>query len=364
MNMEAGKVVRALGSAGLLSLVLATPAPAAEPTPWYGAALASYVEPDGNRDADSALGLAAIYGAPLSQMLAVETNAFYHRSKAESNGDHFPNWGVGVDLNFLGQEAAGQPFMLVGFGSTVEKQPSGKAGSYYVDAGLGFVVPRFYSERYALRAEVRWYSVFNDDFVPGEDRLDDLRFNIGLQFGPPAMAAPAPAPEPAPTPAVMEPEPMPVPAPAPVRPAAPADSDADGVFDAADLCPGTARGQRVDARGCVVLEEVKLSGVGFTAGSAILTGSAKAVLDGVASALAARPDVKIEIAGHTDSVGADATNLNLSQRRADAVRTYLISRGVAPERLTAKGYGETRPVDSNDTLPGRANNRRVEFKVR
>ena len=75
------------------------------------------------------------------------------------------------------------------------------------------------------------------------------------------------------------------------------------------------------------------------------------------------PTLKIELSGHTDNVGNDEYNLNLSQRRADAVRAYLISRGVDKSRVLAVGYGESKPVDSNDTKDGRANNRRTEFEI-
>ena len=74
-------------------------------------------------------------------------------------------------------------------------------------------------------------------------------------------------------------------------------------------------------------------------------------------------DLSVEIEGHTDNVGGKAANESLSQRRADAVRQYLVSRSVDGNRVTAKGYGSSRPVDSNTTKEGRANNRRTEFEI-
>jgi OOP family OmpA-OmpF porin len=76
------------------------------------------------------------------------------------------------------------------------------------------------------------------------------------------------------------------------------------------------------------------------------------------------PDAVIEISGHTDSVGNDDTNSQLSQRRAEEVSEYLKKAGVGAERMTAVGYGKTRPVASNDTEEGRARNRRIEFDVK
>jgi outer membrane protein OmpA-like peptidoglycan-associated protein len=78
--------------------------------------------------------------------------------------------------------------------------------------------------------------------------------------------------------------------------------------------------------------------------------------------LIARPDVKVEIAGHTDWTGSDAYNLKLSNARADAVMQYLISKGVKADNLTARGYGETQPIADNNTDEGRAKNRRVELR--
>ena len=71
----------------------------------------------------------------------------------------------------------------------------------------------------------------------------------------------------------------------------------------------------------------------------------------------------MELAGHTDSVGSEAYNQQLSQRRAESVRNYLLDLGVDPDQLTAVGYGESKPIRSNDTEEGRERNRRVEFNV-
>jgi len=86
-------------------------------------------------------------------------------------------------------------------------------------------------------------------------------------------------------------------------------------------------------------------------------------LNKVVDFLKQNASVEIEIAGHTDNKGADDYNANLSQGRSQAVVDYLISQGIADSRLTAHGYGESKPIDSNDTDAGRANNRRVEFTV-
>ncbi|MGA2397078.1 MAG: OmpA family protein [Steroidobacteraceae bacterium] len=95
-----------------------------------------------------------------------------------------------------------------------------------------------------------------------------------------------------------------------------------------------------------------------------LTVPARQTLDQVASALLTQTELNVEIQGHTDSIGSVAYNLNLSQRRAEAVKAYLISEGVSASVLTAKGYGKATPIASNDTAEGRAQNRRVAFEIR
>ena len=145
------------------------------------------------------------------------------------------------------------------------------------------------------------------------------------------------------------------------------DSDGDGVDDTKDKCPGTAAGTKVDASGCPILftearTPVVLRGVTFETGRSALKPDSYTILDIVAASLVANPDIKIEISGHTDNTGSAATNTRLSQARAAAVQAYLASKGVAPQRMVAKGYGPSQPVAPNTTAAGRAQNRRVELR--
>ena len=141
----------------------------------------------------------------------------------------------------------------------------------------------------------------------------------------------------------------------------PIDSDGDGVADYLDKCPNTTKGTRVDNSGCPLKAIIELRGVTFANNSANLKADSTAILDEMAITLKRYPELKVEVAGHTDSSGPSEYNANLSQRRADAVRTYLISKGVDAGNLTAKGYGEDKPIASNATREGRAKNRRVEL---
>ena len=146
----------------------------------------------------------------------------------------------------------------------------------------------------------------------------------------------------------------------------PKDGDGDGVTDDKDRCPSTPSGVQVDEEGCQVLfEEAKktliLEGVNFETGKAELTPESQTILNGVAESLVANEEIRVQVSGHTDNTGGRALNQRLSRARAESVRQYLIERGVAADRLTAAGFGPDRPVASNRTAEGRAQNRRVEL---
>jgi outer membrane protein OmpA-like peptidoglycan-associated protein len=146
----------------------------------------------------------------------------------------------------------------------------------------------------------------------------------------------------------------------------PKDGDGDGVTDDKDRCPSTPSGVQVDAEGCQVLFEAEkktliLEGVNFETGKSTLTPESQTILNGVAESLVANEEIRVQVSGHTDNTGGRALNQRLSKARAESVRQYLISRGVAADRLTAAGFGPDRPVASNRTAAGRAQNRRVEL---
>jgi outer membrane protein OmpA-like peptidoglycan-associated protein len=106
-----------------------------------------------------------------------------------------------------------------------------------------------------------------------------------------------------------------------------------------------------------------MQGIQFGTGSDQIKPSSYVILDQIVKVLIENPAYKVEVQGHTDNIGKPETNLKLSERRALAVRSYLIEKGINADRITAKGYGDTVPVASNKTAAGRAKNRRVEFVV-
>jgi len=146
------------------------------------------------------------------------------------------------------------------------------------------------------------------------------------------------------------------------------DTDGDGLYDFEDECPYQ-YGPR-ENKGCpAVKKEVKnllqkaMQGIQFETGKTVIKKDSYPLLNLIAQVFIENPSYIIEVQGHTDNTGKEEKNMEISQRRADAVMDYLVKAGVAPERMTAKGYGPTVPIADNATKEGRALNRRVEFNI-
>jgi len=139
----------------------------------------------------------------------------------------------------------------------------------------------------------------------------------------------------------------------------PVDTDGDGVADYLDKCPGTPLDLKVDADGCPLPVTFNLN-IEFDTDKADIRPQYRGELQKVADFIKSHPGTTAVVEGHTDASGSSSYNLKLSQRRADSVMDYLVDEfGVEPGRLSAKGYGETKPIASNDTKEGKQANRRV-----
>jgi len=164
-----------------------------------------------------------------------------------------------------------------------------------------------------------------------------------------------------PPPRATAPKPKPKPKPKPQ----PKDSDGDGVIDAKDECPGTPAGVKVNDVGCPEVGEkiLSLEGVNFDTNKATIKSESEGILNNAVTVLSDNASVHVRVEGHTDSRGTDAYNQQLSQKRAEAVAAYLTAGGIAAERLSAVGYGESAPVAPNDTAENMYKNRRVDLVV-
>jgi outer membrane protein OmpA-like peptidoglycan-associated protein len=148
-----------------------------------------------------------------------------------------------------------------------------------------------------------------------------------------------------------------------------ADTDAGGLIDGAEIIRGTDPVNPYDdmMMGRIKLQKgsrTVLEGIEFEQASAKLAPKSEETLRRVYDALSGSPGTNAIIAGYTDNVGDRKSNLRLSEHRAEAVRQWLVAKGIASERLEVRGYGDTDPIDSNANARGRAHNRRIELQIR
>ena len=363
----------------------------------YFTAAGEYVLTDSKRAANNGLGYEFGIGVPLADPRnAVELRFFDRRYERHSDGRDNYQSGLSIDYVrdfgtlFLGLK----PYAALGLGLIQEDVRSEKRLYPGLTLGGGVLVPLGRSG-IALRLDARAQAQSNHKSAPGASSLLDEVVSVGIElpmtwfYDKPMTATPAAEACPLAvvdaesgrkdcavdtdkdgvvdsidecpvTPAGAEVDPNGC---VKLEPLPAGDSDKDGVNDTRDQCPGTPSGLAVNEKGCVVAQKSALGGVTFLENSPELTEEGRATLDGVAATLRVQANLKVEIAGHTDSVGSEAFNTLLSQQRADAVRAYLIGQGIEENRMTAVGYGELEPVATNATEEGRKANRRVEFKI-
>jgi OmpA-OmpF porin, OOP family len=299
---------------GLMAVAvsLGGPASAAEkPGQWYVSPMASVIWVDDNRLTDDDVGLALALGYAINDAWNVEFHAFGYKLEGFDDTDY---WGGGVDLMHVFYRSGRiSPYLLAGAGWNRKQREFGPDNdNLYVNGAFGFITDLVPNGAVALRTELRYR---HDDQSPN---LRDLMLNVGLQipFGSPRT------------------QPVPVAEPPPPPPPPPVPGDV-----------------------------ITLEGIEFGFDSDRITRDERGALDSAAETLRRNPGLRVEIAGHTDSVGAAAYNQALSERRARAVLEYLVAAGIDRDRLTARGYGEAEPVADNATDAGRARNRRVELRV-
>lgn len=297
-----------------------------------------------------------------------EVRGFYTRIEmtdpAASAGNRY---GIGGDVLFWSPEFFGiTPYLLAGFGIPyADKLPIHDQIGQYFNAGAGLTtgVMRLFDIPFRARLEGRWsrddYTIYYSDVYAFA--------GLDIPFGGTVVMA-EPEPEPVAVVEPIEPEPVPAPQPAPApapQPTGPVDSDEDGVYDNKDRCPNSPTHKPVDQEGCTIIKVLTLEGVNFESGSDRLKPESIAVLDEAVQKLKDEfPEARIEVAGHTDSVGNEGYNKRLSLRRANAVMKHLVRKGIDARRLSAAGYGESEPVADDGTPEGKAQNRRVELRVK
>jgi OOP family OmpA-OmpF porin len=303
------------------------------------------------------------YGLGVGRFIAPNTSIdlFIDRtSRDRDGGGKWSNNNYGVAARyFFGEWTAWRPYLMAGIMGSYHHNAVDNGWSPAAQVGVG--LSKTITDSSDFRVEAAYRYDWDDKTQPRENGYGDwlLGFSIVSRFGEPA-AAPAPV--------------------APPPPAAPdcstLDGDNDGVNNCDDKCPETPAGTIVGPDGCPQKVVIDLRGVNFkfdrpkkgetdiSKALAEPTSASLATLDQAVDTLQRYPQVKVMVAGYTDSVGTDAYNQGLSERRAKIVYNYLTSHGIDASRLEGPvGHGENDPIGDNSTDAGRAQNRRTELQV-
>ena len=360
---------------------------------WYIAPRIGADFSDSKRDTDTSLWGGIGAGVWVNPHLAVDfeytiNNADFSGGSWRS-GHEWESVGLGISGRwFFGDEGSSwRPYIMAGFGALRHAAYSGfllkeqgfNENGWDPMGTLGLGIQWNLSYNLALRGEVAarydhdnntennlaqslGYVSPNGPLTKTHTGFTDGIASIGLVYSFGHAAPPPPPPPPA--------------APPPAPDCHAMDSDHDGVNDCDDKCPDTPAGTVVGPDGCPQKVVIDLRGVNFKFDRPktgeknieptlqLPTADSIAILDQAIDALKRYPEIKVELDGHTDSIGTDAYNQKLSERRAQIVYGYLTSHGIDASRITAvKGFGESQPIDTNATKEGRARNRRTEMKV-
>jgi OOP family OmpA-OmpF porin len=227
-------------------------------------------------------------------------------------------------------------YTLIGAGVEIfDHEANGNEDGLFGNYGAG--IKYKIADQVSLKFDVR-------HLIEADHGDNNLLYNVGLAIPFGEVAKPAPV--------VEKPAPVAV---VPVE--TPKDSDGDGVIDSLDECPNTMAKSKVDSVGCMTLVNLNIN---FDTNSSVIKNSYNTRIVEFANMLKANPKLKATIEAHTDSVGSDAYNQKLSERRAASTVEALKLLKVDASKISSVGFGETKPVASNETAEGRAENRRVE----
>ena len=329
---------------------------------WYISGSTGFNFQDNDRGTEDAPFVTLGFGKFLTPRFSLETELNYQNPSKDVNEDlWWSQYGISLDgrYHFRNADSKWWPYLRGGLGWQRHEEeynafPSPvspgqhEASNLAVNLGVGLQADM---GRVDVRGEIGTRIDFDDQQARignQENQFSDLLASIGMTIalGPEAVAPIAPAPVAAPNCADL-------------------DDDGDGVNNCNDKCPGSQAGQTIGPDGCPVPVSIDLKGVNFDFDKSTLRPDAVAILNEAVEILKRYPELKVEVAGHTDQCGTDTYNQSLSERRAKAVYDYLTSNGVDAGRMSGPtGYGESRPLeDKGQTLPGckSETNRRTEL---
>ena len=314
----------------------------------YVAPSVNYTFSDSDRRADDGWGGGVAIGKPITEHLNMELALTGSSLDLKNGSGSYDLWGLGVDaLYLLNRDAGFTPYGVLGIGALYTEIPGKHDTGMMGNIGLG--VMKRLTDNISLRADARYRMDGNATNAFNANHFGDAIVSVGLNIALGQKTQPAPKPEPVAQPA---PAPAPEPVAAPVAQPAPTEP--------ALKTPQAMQLEQAKSGDTVVI----LEGVNFEFDSARLRPDATPILDEAVTVLSRRKDISVDVVGHTDSTGTKQYNQGLSERRAKAVYDYFVSKGIAADRLTSRGEGETKPAFSNATREGRAKNRRVELVVK
>jgi OOP family OmpA-OmpF porin len=333
---------------------------------WYVSGSTGVNFQDKDRGTEDSLFGTLGFGKFLTPNFSLDAELNYQNPDKSVNPNlWWSQYGVSVDgrYHFRNVDSKWWPYVRGGIGwqrheEEYDANPNPISPGQHEDSNLAVNLGaglQFDFGRVDLRTEIGARADFDDQQArlgKQENLFTDLLASVGLTVA-------------------LGPEPVAPVAPAPVAPnCADLDDDGDGVNNCNDKCPGSQAGQTIGPDGCPVPVSIDLKGVNFDYDKSNLRPDAVQILTEATEILKRYPELKVEVAGHTDSKGTDAYNQALSERRARAVYDYLTSNGVDAARLVGpNGYGESRPIapntneDGSDNPEGRAKNRRTELNV-
>jgi OOP family OmpA-OmpF porin len=317
----------------------------------YIAPTVNYTFSDNARKADDGWGAGVALGKPISPHLNLELSLTGSSLDYKTGPGDYRLMGLGVDaLYLLNRDADFTPYGVLGAGVLHTKIPGASDSGLMANVGVG--VMKRLTDNMSLRADARYRWDGNAANAFTANNFGDFIVSVGLNIALGQKAEPKPAAQPEPVP-VAQPAPEPMPAPAPEPVVQPEPAPVLKTKQAAQL-------EEAQPGDVVTI----LQGVNFEFDSARLRPNAIEILDEAVLVLEHRKNIDVDIMGHTDSIGTKQYNQGLSERRAKSVYDFFVSKGIAADRLTTEGFGETKPIASNKTREGRAKNRRVELRVK
>ena len=314
---------------------------------WYVAPFGSFIQPGGDRQSNNGWGGGIGFGKMIDKHFNVELKGFYQNLSGGKYGGSDMTGGIAEAQYYFFRDKI-SPYAVLGLGgmNTSHNFKSGAGLIGEAGAGLTFEV----SDNFLLRSDVRYrYNQnFNADLQPGTNEFHDMIVNVGfvIPFGA----------KPKPVVAYATPVLAPTPTPVAVTDCSTQDDDNDGVNNCIDECPTTLPNVQVSIKGCWIVDVI------FDNDKAVIKPEYFGNLDNVSKRIKEHPEMIVEIQGHTSKTGGFKHNMELSERRAHAVKKYLVD-GTHSPNLTVRGYGWTRPIDTNDTEAGRTHNRRVQLEI-